>query len=150
MFDAAVQKALAHGVGVLFPEQARLQLRLPMALGGAGMRRAAEHAAGAYLSSVLRAGEADGWSACEAMGFDQALEELCARSGLEAAAVRDPASVRTQRHFSEAVDKHAFASLLAAAPPLDRARLLSVSGRGAGACTSGGSASSPLRRWGMC
>jgi len=133
VFDAAVQKALAHGVGVLFPEQARLQLRLPMALGGAGMRRAAEHAAGAYLSSVLRAGEADGWLACEAMGFDQALQELCARSGLEAAAVRDPVSVRTQRHFSEAVDKHAFASLLAAAPPLDRARLLSVSGRGAGA-----------------
>jgi hypothetical protein len=50
VFDAAVQKALAHGVGVLFPEQARLQLCLPMAQGGAGMRRAAEHAAGAYLS----------------------------------------------------------------------------------------------------
>jgi hypothetical protein len=119
-------------MGVLFPEQARLQLRLPMALGGAGMRRAAEHAAGAYLSSVLRAGEADGWLACEAMGFDQALQELCARSGLGAAAVRDPVSVRTQRHFSEAVDKQAFESLLASAPPLDKARLLSV--RGAGVC----------------
>ena len=34
---------------------------------------------------------------------------------------------------SEAVDKHAFASLLAAAPLRDKARLLSVSGRGAGA-----------------
>ena len=40
---------------------------------------------------------------------------------------------RTQRHFSEAVDKHAFASLLASVPTLDKARLLSVSGRGAGA-----------------
>ncbi len=40
--------------------------------------------------------------------------------------MRDPVLVRTQRHFSEAVDKHAFALL-------DRARLLSVSGRGAGA-----------------
>ena len=115
VFDAAVQQALAHGVGVLFPEQARLQLRLPMSLGGAGMRRAAEHSAGAYLSSVMRAGEADGWPACEAVGFDQARDELCARSGLEAASVCDPASVRTQRHFSEAVDKQAFASLLASA-----------------------------------
>jgi len=82
---------------------------------------------------VMRAGEADGWPACEAMGFAQALDELCARSGLEAVSVCDAASVRTQRHFSEAVDKQAFESLLASAPPLDKARLLSVSGRGAGA-----------------
>ena len=42
-FDSAVQKALQHGMplGVLFDEQALLQLRLPMALGGAGMRRGA-------------------------------------------------------------------------------------------------------------
>ena len=37
-FDCAVQKAFAHGVGVLFSESALLQLRLPMTLGGAGMR----------------------------------------------------------------------------------------------------------------
>ena len=43
------------------------------------------------LSSVMRAGEADGWPACEAMGFAQALDELCARLGLEAASVCDPA-----------------------------------------------------------
>ena len=132
-FDRAVQKALSHGVGVLFTEQASLQLRLPMALGGAGMRRATEHSAGAYLASVMRAGEVDGWPAYVATGFDQALEELCEHSGLEAAAVCDPSLPRTQRHFSEAVDKHAFASLLASAPTLDKARLLSVSGRGAGA-----------------
>ena len=58
-FDLAVQKALAHGMGVLFTESALLQLRLPMALGGAGVRRATEHSAGAYLASVMRAGEAD-------------------------------------------------------------------------------------------
>ncbi len=62
-FDRAVQKALFHGVGVLFTEQACLQLRLPMALCGAGMRRATEHSAGAYLASVMRAGEVDGWPA---------------------------------------------------------------------------------------
>ncbi len=62
-FDSAVQKALQHGMGVLFDEQALLQLRLPMALGGAGMRCAAEHSAGAYLSSVMRAAEVDGWPA---------------------------------------------------------------------------------------
>jgi hypothetical protein len=67
-----------------------------------------------------------------AAGFAQALEELCEHSGLEAAAVCDPALPRTQRCFSEAVDKQAFASLLAAAPLRDKARLLSVSGRGAG------------------
>jgi hypothetical protein len=49
--------ALAMG---LFDEQALLQLRLPMALGGAGMRRAVEHYAGAYLASVMRAAEVDG------------------------------------------------------------------------------------------
>jgi hypothetical protein len=132
-FDSAVQKALQHGVGVLFDVQALLQLRLPMALGGAGMRRAAEHSAGAYLASVMRAAEVDGWPAHLAAGFAQALEELCEHSGLEAAAVCDPGQARTQRFFSEAVDKRAFASLLAAAPLRDKARLLSVSGRGPGA-----------------
>ena len=72
-FDTAVQKALSHGVGVLLTEQALLQLRLPMSLAGAGMRRAAEHSAGAYLASVMRAGETDGWPAHLAAGFDQAL-----------------------------------------------------------------------------
>ena len=132
-FDNAVQKALAHGVAVLFPQQALLQLRLPIAIGGAGMRRAAEHSAGAYLASVMRAAEVDSWPAQLAMGFGQALEELCEHAGLEAAAVCDPASTRTQRYFSECVDKMAFASLLSAAPLLDKARLLSVSGPGAGA-----------------
>ena len=103
-FDSAVQKALSHGVGVLFTEQARLQLRLPMALGGAGMRRAEEHSAGAYLASVLRAAEEDCWPAHLASGFGPALEELCERSGLDAAAVCDPAMPHTQRYFSEAVD----------------------------------------------
>jgi hypothetical protein len=130
-FDSAVQKALQHGVGVLFDEQALLQLRLPMALGGAGMRRAAEHSAGAYLASVLRAAEVDGWPAHLATGFAQALDELREHSGLDPAAVCDPAKPRTQRCFSEAVDKQAFASLLAAASLRDQARLLSVSGRGA-------------------
>ena len=68
-FDSAVHKALQHGVGVLFEEQALLQLRLPLALGGAGMRCAAEHSAGAYLASVLCAAEADGWPAHLAAGF---------------------------------------------------------------------------------
>jgi hypothetical protein len=45
--------------------------------------------------------------------------------------VCDPSQPHTQRFFSEAVDKQAFASLLAAASRLNRARLLSVSGRGA-------------------
>jgi len=130
-FDSAVQKALQHGVGILFDEQALLQLRLPLALGGAGMRRAAEHSAGAYLASVMRAAEVDGWPAHLASGFAQALDALCAGSGLDSAAVCDPAQLRTQRCFSEAVDKRAFASLLAAAARLDQARLLSVSGRGA-------------------
>ena len=132
-FDAAVQKALAHGVGILLPEQALLQLRLPLALGGAGMRRAAEHSAGAYLASVMRAAEADSWPAHTATGFSHALAVLCACSGLEADAVCDPASPRSQRLFSEAVDKQAFAMLLAAVPTLDKARLLSVSSPGAGA-----------------
>ena len=93
------------------------------------MRRAAEHSAGAYLASVMRAAEVDGWPAHLATGFAQALDALCAGSGLDPAAVRDPAQLRTQRCFSEAVDKRAFASLLAAAPRLDQARLLSVSAR---------------------
>jgi hypothetical protein len=93
-----------------------LQLRLPVALGGAGKRRAVEHSAGAYLASAMRAAEVDGWPAHLASGFAEALEELCEHSGLEAAAVCDPAQARTQRCFSEAVDKQAFASLLAAAP----------------------------------
>jgi hypothetical protein len=132
-FDCAVQKAFAHGVGVLFTETALLQLRLPMALGGAGMRRAAEHSAGAYLASVMRAGEADRWPAYSAAGFSQAVDELCARSGLRATDVCDPALPHTQRFFSEAVDKCCFAALLAASAPRDKARLLSVSGDGAGA-----------------
>ena len=85
------------------------------------------------MASVMRAAEVDGWPAHLAAGFAQALEELCEHSGLEAAAVCDPAQARTQRCFSEAVDKQAFASLLVAAPLRDKARLLSVSGRGAGA-----------------
>jgi hypothetical protein len=132
-FDRAVQQALAHGVGVLFPESALLQLRLPMALGGAGLRRAAEHSAGAYLASVMRAGEADQWPSHSAAGFSHAVEVLCARSGLSAATVCDPAAPHTQRFFSEAVDKFCFAELLADAPLRDKARLLSVSGQGAGA-----------------
>ena len=132
-FDGAVQKAFAHGVGVLFTESALLQLRLPLTLGGAGMRRAADHSAGAYLSSVMRAGQTDRWPAYAAAGFSPAVDELCARSGLCAAAVCDPATPHTQRFFSEAVDKHCFAALLAAAPQRDKARLLSVSGEGAGA-----------------
>ena len=142
-FDCAVQKALAHGVGVLFTESALLQLRLPLVLGGAGLRRAAEHSAGAYLASVMRAGEADNWPAHSAAGFSQAVEELCARSGMCAAVVCDPASPRTQRFFSESVDKFCFAALLADAPLRDKARLLSVSGKGAGAWL-GSSPLSPL------
>ena len=133
VFDREVQKALSHGVGILFPERAWLQLRLPLSLGGAGMRRASDHVAGAYVASVMRAAEEDSWPAHLAMGFAESLDELCAHSGLHAAAVRDPAQPHTQRYFSEAVDQHAFASLLASAPLLDKARLLSISGQGAGA-----------------
>ena len=133
VFDREVQKALAHGVGILFPERAWLQLRLPLTLGGAGMRRAADHAAGAYLASVMRAAEEDNWPAHLAMGFAQSLDVLRERSGLEAVAACDPAQPRTQRYFSEAVDRLAFASLLASAPLHDKARLLSISGHGAGA-----------------
>jgi hypothetical protein len=132
-FDCAVQKAFAHGVGVLFPESALLQLRLPIALGGAGMRRAADHSAGAYLASVMRAGEADRWPAYSAAGFSQAVEELCAHSGLRATDVCDPALPHTQRFFSEAVDKYCFSALLAGSQLRDKACLLSVSGVGAGA-----------------
>ena len=124
---------LFHGVGLLFPERAWLQLRLPLSLGGAGMRRASDHVAGAYVASVMRAAEEDSWPAHLAMGFAESLDELCAHSGLHAAAVRDPAQPHTQRYFSEAVDQHAFTSLLASAPLLDKARLLSISGQGAGA-----------------
>ena len=91
VFDREVQKALSHGVGILFPERAWLQLRLPLSLGGAGMRRASDHAAGAYLASVMRAAEEDSWAAHLAMGFAESLDELCVHSGLHAAAVRDPA-----------------------------------------------------------
>ena len=45
----------------------------------------------------------------------------------------DPAQPRTQRHFSKAVDRVASTSLLASAPLHDKARLLSISGKGAGA-----------------
>ena len=128
-FDRAVQKALAHGLGVLLPEQALLQLRLPMSLGGAGLRRSEEHSAGAYLASVMRAAEDDRWSARVATGFTHALEQLCDLSGLSAAAVCDPASVRTQRYFSAAVDKRGFSTLLAGASLCDKARLLSVCGK---------------------
>ena len=128
-----MQKAFAHGVGVLFSESALLQLRLPMTLGGAGMRRAADHSAGAYLASVMRAGEADRWPAYSAAGFSQAVEELCAHSGLRATDVCDPALPHTQRFFSEAVDKCCFSALLAGSQLRDKARLLSVSGAGAGA-----------------
>ena len=98
------------------------------------------------MASVMRAGEADGWPAQVATGFAHALEELCEHSGLEASAVRDPALPHTQRYFSEAMDKHSFASLLAAAPTLDKARLLSVSGRGAGAWLG----VIPQRPWATC
>ena len=81
----------------------------------------------------MRAGQTDRWPAYAAAGFSPAVDELCARSGLCAAAVCDPATPHTQRFFSEAVDKHCFAALLAAAPQRDKARLLSVSGEGAGA-----------------
>ena len=57
------------------------------------------HSAGAYLASVLRAAEVDGWPAHLATGFAQALDELREHSGLDAAAVCDPAKPRTQRCF---------------------------------------------------
>ena len=63
---------------------------------------------GAYLASVLRAAEVDGWPAHLATGFTQALDELREHSGLDAAALCDPDKPRTQRCFSEAVDKQAF------------------------------------------
>jgi uncharacterized membrane protein (DUF4010 family) len=52
----------------------------------AGMRRAADHAAGAYLASVMRAAEEDNWPPHLAMGFAQSLDVLRERSGLHAAA----------------------------------------------------------------
>ena len=81
----------------------------------------------------MRAGEANQWPSHSAAGFSHAVEVLCARSGLSAAAVCDPAATHMQCFFSEAVDKFCFAELLADAPLRDKARLLSVSGEGAGA-----------------
>ena len=51
--------------------------------------------------------------------------------------MRDPSSIRSQRIFSEAVDKFAFAELRDVLPPFDKARLLSVSGQGAGRVARG-------------
>ncbi len=95
------------------------------------------------MASVMRAGEADGWPSHLASAFAQSVEELCEQSGLEAAAVLDPALPHSQRYFSEAVDMHAFASLLADAPLRDRAHL---SGRGAGAWLG----VIPRRPWATC
>jgi hypothetical protein len=69
------------------------------------MRRAADHSAGGYLAFVMRAGEADRWPAYAAAGFSQAVEELCAHSGLRATDVCDPDLPHNQRFFSETVDK---------------------------------------------
>ena len=81
VFDEAVQRAFARGMGVAFSDQEWLQIRLPMALGGAGLRHAVEHLAGAYLASVANAAAADGWAVDLAPGWEEAWADVRVRSG---------------------------------------------------------------------
>jgi len=125
-FDAAVRKAFAIGVGVQFSDTAWKQVSLPMALGGAGMRCASEHSSGAYVASVANAAAKDGWDCRLAPGWDEAVLDVCARSGCDSVG-----SSGSQKAFSEAIDKKAFSALLDMSSDFNKARLLSASGKGA-------------------
>ena len=116
----------------MFPEDAWTQICLPFEWSGFGMRGAAQHSSGAYLASVANAAALDGWDASEAEGWAEAAEDVCARTGWGAEQVR-PDQPLNQKAVSAAIDQAMFKALLAAATPFNKARLLSASGKGAGA-----------------
>ena len=132
-FDCSILNALSRGLGVLFPEAAVRQVNLPLRFGGLGLRRALDHASGAYLASVSGAAAADGWNRAKSVGWFPALEDFCFRAHVLPDTVTGAQAPLKQRQLSFAVDNHIFASLLSSSPLLHKARLLSVKAPGASA-----------------
>ena len=77
---------------------------------------------------------AEGWATEDsaAEGWAEAAEDVCERTGWGAEQVR-PDQPLNQKAVSAAIDQAMFKALLAAATPFNKARLLSASGKGAGA-----------------
>ena len=123
-FDQCLRQEFSRGVGICFDNKAYAQLSLPVNLGGMGLRQAVNHASAAYVASVTRCAQLDGWACEDAPGWNEAMDDLCGRIAVL------PASP-SQHALSTAVDKSSFDDLLASCDDFDRARLMSVSGQGA-------------------
>jgi len=132
-FDAEFKLAFTRGTGVIFTDDAWAQAVLPIGMGGAGVRQVTLHAAGAYVASVARCASSDGWDPSLAVGWTEALADVCGRSGRSPESVMDGMASISQRELSQAVDKTHFDALIKRSPVTDRARLRSVSARGASA-----------------
>ena len=132
-FDDAVVNACSKGLGVIFSPEALEQLALPFSRGGLGLRKASDHAAGAYLASVSFVAEEDNWPAPSAVGWTEALRDFCIRAAVSESFVLEAKAPPKQRDFSAAVDTETLKALTAISSPLDKARLLSVSTKGSGA-----------------
>ena len=63
-FDQCLRQEFSRGVGICFDNKAYAQLSLPVNLGGMSLRQAINHASAAYVASVTRCAQLDGW-ACE-------------------------------------------------------------------------------------
>lgn len=142
--DAAIAAALEDIACLPLPPSARQQAALPVKCSGLGIRKAADAAPAAFLSSVFasqalrdRALRSRG---CLPPGVDAALALLQSQVGdlpvmiqQQWTAERMAADLPTQEALLVQVDKQSFVSLKAAASPVDQARLLSCSMSHAGA-----------------
>jgi hypothetical protein len=121
-FDDAVASCFGEIVGLELGDAELAQARLPVSLGGFGLRSAVEHAPVAYATSLL---------ATSALCGDlvQGYPVACPEAGalLAEAGVPPPSKMPRQRDLSEILDRRALAGMLAGARPLRAARLHSVS-----------------------
>ena len=135
-FDSSLRKAFCQGMGLLFDDNAWTQICLPFTLGGFGIRKAVEHAPGAYIASVSRAAFLDSWDVSQAAGLKEAKQDFFRYSGKDKAWLDSQKPISgtvSQQCLSHAVDTNSFDKLTQrlSGSPRDLARLRSVSAPGA-------------------
>ena len=103
-------------------------------MGGFGIRKAVQHAHGAYIASVRNAALLDAWDPSKATGWSEAVNNFLHFSGKTREWFdSDHDQPLSQRFLSQLVDKHSFELLLDSFSdsPRDLARLYSVCDSGA-------------------
>jgi len=130
-FDDMIIDCLFNLINFKLNTGACNQLSLGLNFGGLGIRRVSDHHAAAFFASIRSC--LPSIRSCTGLSANRSIEWMNqSEASLVPKVTQDLTTLKSQSAISDAIDKVSFTQLLHSSLPVDRARILSVSGPHAG------------------